>query len=373
MGKTFIPVNVAVFTNMKLSVITISNEIKKAYLYPDHCVRKLQDGIDLSPEDWINIKLSGEMEYSAQRWNRVLQTWKELNKNVLYKHFKYNNMPLKEAIVYMWKLYTNCDANRQKVYLEFRDALDDYTQKLIAGIGKHNKTVKQKAVDDLWAINFQKSEDTKYSELDNNRAKYRRFNDDTKEAWLTLAADYGLIPQTHTFHSRQWAIIRDAGLMDEPLSLSDPHQYKEYNKVEASDPIIEVRARYKKEFISESEKDLVLEAVRWFKANGDTNWLETTQLADGRVFSNRTLRLFGIPEESCESEEDITPETKFYQGDECDHYTMECRDFLEPLYEDVDEDLDNNMQHIIEDDVVEDNQDEDVIWDDEDDSDDIDE
>lgn len=371
MGKTFIPANVAVFMDVKLNVIKIRNEIKNVYLYPDHVSRKFQDGVELTPEDWTNTKLSGKMEYTSQRWERCLYTWKELFDSVLYKCFSYNNMPIKECYNHMLKLYTECAPNRKEVYLGFREALDEYTQKLIAGIGKHNATVKQKAKDDLWAINFQKSDAVKYSTLCSNQAKYKRIDSDTKEAWLELAADYGLTPQTHTFHSRQWTFIKDAGIADTPLNTSDPHQFIEYNDVEDSDPIIEVRARYKKEFISESEKDLILETMRWFRANGDTDWLTTTQLADGRVFSNRTLRLFGIPEEGCESEKDITPETKFYQGDVYDHYTMEFRDFLEPLHED--EDVDNNFQQSVEDDIDDDLQDEDVIWDGEDDIDNIDE
>lgn len=349
MEKKFIPANVSVLNELKFSVITLSNEIKKVYLYPDHVVKKFQDGIELTKEDWSNIRLGGELEYSAQRWNRVLQTWKELNNNVLYKHFEHNGKNIAKWCMHLQNLYTVCDANRQQQYLEFRDAIDAYTQKLIAGVGKHNATVKQKAKDDLWAINFQKAEEAKYSTLCCNRDKYKVLDESVKDSWLELAADYGVVPQTHTYYSKQWSELRDAGISDEPLGISDPHQFKVYHKAEDSDPLIEVNAKYKKEFVSETEKDLVLECMRWFRTHGDTEWLMTTQLADGRVFTNRTLRLFGVPEDSCGCEEDITEHTRFYQGDEADHYTMEFRDFLEPLHEDTD--VDNNFQQLVEDDV----------------------
>ena len=372
--KTYIPFNANCFMRMELNVVTIDNTpiIRRTYLYTgmekQAMARGFSEGKEfsdiISEEQWEMIRAKGSAEYSEIRYNRVNLTWEQLLSHKLYTAFSWNGLSLKQTYAYLLECYKDTkkhkSADTEKEYLSFRAALNEYCSKLCDGVRLHNNSNKQAAIDTLQERDILRNDVFRCRDF--NRKKYEKLGEANKAAWLELAQDYGLEVPVRTYQTKQVGTFYSTGVEDAPLDHTDPHQFTTYHKYKEGDPLVSGMVRYKRDYVSTADEDLVLEALRWFRTHGDREWLETTQLADLRTFTKQTLRLYGVPEDSVLCEDDIKPGTVFYQ--DTTPYEMEYRDFLEPLHEDV-EDVDNNLQYQIEDDVDIDESelDEDELWD----------
>lgn len=277
----YVPFNLKYFKKTRISSIVLNNTTEKVWAYPY------------------------SEEYSSIVAVRTNLTWKELVNNHLYTDFKYKGKTIREVYERFVELYTTNKKLAKKHYPKFREALDEYSQKLYDAAVQHTEQNKDRAADALHLRVMRINDAARRRQIDLDLID----TSTNREYLLEEARDYGVTVPTQTINLSQGVgTFQLTGVKDEPGSDSvfEPHAITTYWPAEANDPYMTKLLKRKDITISsKTDEDVALYCAAWIKQHLGDEFLETVDTVNGKV-SRRDIRL-GL----------VDPDA-----------LVECRDFL---------------------------------------------